>query len=76
MKAMRNIRKPQIKLGRVRSDSPKYGRGGTESRQMLGAFTPRNQRVLVKVKQSYNKSAGNWRNHGRYLERDNARHGD
>jgi type IV secretory pathway VirD2 relaxase len=39
-------------------------------------YTHRSQRVVVKVKQSYNKGAGLWKAHGKYLERDTARFGD
>ncbi len=43
---------------------------------MFDRFSPRSQRVVIKVKQSYNKSRGAWPAHGRYLERDKSRFGD
>ncbi len=43
---------------------------------MFDRFSPRSQRVVIKVKQSYNKSRGTWPAHGRYLERDKSRFGD
>lgn len=76
MSNMRRIRKPIIKLGRVRSDSRIVPRVGGDSRQILQRLSPRSQRVLVKVRQSYANSSGAWKHHGRYLERDSARFGD
>lgn len=76
MKTMRNIRTPLIKLGKVRQQSRTPSRIATSSRQILDQIGFRAQRVVVKVKQSYNHASGTWREHGRYLERDTARYGD
>lgn len=75
MKQMRKIRKPLIKLGKVRLGNIHTKRLFLDSHQILKELSPRMQRVLVKVKQSYAESPGAWRGHGRYLERDKARSG-
>ena len=76
MKDMRYIKKPVIKLGRVRSGAERRPRLWGASEKVLGHYSARAQRVVVKVKQSYNNCAGTWREHGRYLQRDSARFGE
>ena len=78
MKNMRNIKKPVIKLGKLRGFQAMPMRVSKDSRSFIDQFLPRTQRVIVKVKQSYNSksSAGTWKAHGRYIERDKARSGD
>ena len=76
MRDMRYIKKPVIKLGRVRRGAERQPRLWGDSGQVRGQYSARAQRVVVKVKQSYNNCAGTWREHGRYLQRDNARFGE
>ena len=76
MKDMRYIKKPVIKLGRVRRGAEYRPRAWGDSQKVLGQYSARAQRVVVKVKQSYNNCPGTWREHGRYLQRDNARFGE
>jgi hypothetical protein len=76
MTNMRRIKKPQIKLGKIRKTKDKGFRVVTDSRLVIDQYSNRSQRVVVKVKQSYNKGDGLWKSHGRYLERDTARCGD
>jgi len=73
---MRSLKKDQIRLGRVRSGSRSILRVAPDSRQIMNRYSPRSQRVIIKVKQSYNSKPGSWRRHGHYLERDRARDGD
>jgi type IV secretory pathway VirD2 relaxase len=76
MKDMRRIKKPLIKLGKIGKASSRILQVKPDSRRILDSFSPRSQRVVVKVKQSYNNSVGSWRAHGRYPERDVTRSGD
>jgi len=76
MNNLQATKSTRIKLGRVRSASHTVPRATLDSRSLLQKFSPREQRVLVKVRQSYNRSDGTWKSHGKYLERDTARFGD
>jgi len=76
MKKIRNIRQPIIKLGRLRKMTNRLPYIGSGSLRILNSLSPRSQRVVIKVKQSYRNQLGSWRAHGRYLERDTARSGD